>query len=524
MFGFRSIAEAKKLNLDQRRILHKLFINLNKCIEYAASDEVAFSSGGVYILDSSPGTGKTFTLSQFGKQSPIPLLYVAYSSNLKGDMDGAPNIDTATCCSFLCRTLKIKYMSAINLWYPQGKTFHEMCRHVFDLVESATFSHQILVIDEYTVLSPWMIVWFMWCVDRYLLHIIFVGDSYQHASMSQTKYCTVNNFTLLSAIPVTETFTLTVNVRQNSDAWFQKVLAYIRSQMASSHMTKMEFSHKLMLYKLFKDRFYNAVRDDAFFFAQYHRFIKQHIDAMQGGVKMPYVIKKTSTSWLAPKFSENSKFPLYLYLKVGCLYKLKNKIVRLTKATAKTVTVQETTNRQSHNLVRTRVTAQTVHKELHAWLAKSGSAYYQYPLNHLTSTYHAIQGMTIPQTLVDFQIDVSHLNSLYVGLSRLSTRNQINSIQTTDLESLKATSYYNDDYFYFTNKFDTATVYSEGKGSSPHWRQKKPNTTQVAANYCNMLGNFCKAIYGQYERVHALTVHELMDQYPQSMLDTPEFQ
>lgn len=485
---------------------------------------VEFDDGGLYVLDASPGTGKTFVISAFGITCALRIAYVAYSTHLKDTMDIYLNLEALTTCSFLCKALRTSYMSVINMWNRKERTFYEMCHDMLQLVPTAMFANQVYILDEYTVLSPWCIAWLCWCAEYHQLQVVFVGDRYQHAAIAQSRYYLQSNYALLQRMNA-HTMTLEKNMRQIDDNSFQQILARIRQCLNSSMMTKFTFAHVWLLYQLLPAAFtVTEYADEALFMSQYHRKIKARISTLTGGVKMPYVHKVDKTRWIAAILPENEQFVDYLYLKLGALYLYQHEIVRLQERTCQQVTVRRECDGRLLVLRRCVMTAQTApHVRVYDWLRQSnrGGTVYQFPLRPFTTTYHAIQGLTLQMGLVDFDIDVQHLNSVYVGLSRLTKQSQIHGIFSTYRESIKATAHYNDEYYYFTPKFNAAAQYRTIQIPSVpkfNWRilrSRLPLTvSSEAISVDGPLGEFCAAVRGNVSASCSLSALELEQRYP----------
>lgn len=156
------------LNEDQTHTFFQIFDNFKS------------SEGSVSTIDASPGTGKTFLTACILMSYAHSALYMVYTNKLSESMnnlyfDGV----SSTCCKFLMNILKLNYVKVKYLWYLRGMSLSEKCAEIEELAKNNKPFHNLYIMDENSVVSPFFI-YFMFCLYKYhKIHIIFICNRCQ---------------------------------------------------------------------------------------------------------------------------------------------------------------------------------------------------------------------------------------------------------------------------------------------------------------------------------------------------------
>lgn len=257
----------------------------------------ACRDGLAMCLDANPGTGKTFLISALAQVlSPKwSTQYIVYTKNLSLDLADVKCLNTMTCCKFLMRTLQIPFSTACNLWNLKLDKFCDDLdensfitnTYILFWVVRTIWSHlqrsvcKFLIIDEYTVLSPWFIVALLLVAKLYNFPILFIGDQFQQNSMNKSVHHQFNNYLLLRRLlPPAQLLTMSISMRQSADMQFQLKIAQITNmlqQLSRGNDLRLSYDLKYKIFELFIDKFLLLEDYSALYLAQYHRLIKQRL-------------------------------------------------------------------------------------------------------------------------------------------------------------------------------------------------------------------------------------------------------
>lgn len=441
------------LNNDQK----KVFININKKLSIKKT---------IFTLDAKPGTGKTFLIATLGALLKELVLYIVYTNNLENALSNINNLHSMTCCKFIMLSMQVNFMKSLYIWYEKEKSFMEMVLYILDLAKQYKLEYekpiQLLVLDEYTTVSPWFIVYLYFVSILFNLPLLFTGDKFQQDSISKTKYHPKNNFAITSIIS-DNVYTLKTNVRQKNDkVYLEKLKSICDFIWNENENLKLTFHFKYLIFTLFFDHFFVKPNYNALFMSQYHCVIKKRLlnmikyleESNKYYIKC-YFSKKKNNKFVRCKEllgdTSNSKFLPYLILVKNSYYiyvdeRNTRNIVKLKDVINDSLVV-ETLSGAILNIKRQVISTDFVNSEQIFELKKFGTLY-QFPIRQFTSTFHAAQGITFDVCSLDIDLDAYTVNSIYVALTRICSENQLNKISTQDLVDLLLTSYFNDDYYY----------------------------------------------------------------------------
>ncbi len=419
--------------------------------------QLANEDGSLTCIDAPPGTGKTFLISCLLTTYKNKSTYLVYTNKLKELMSRLYfNGRSENCCKFLMSMLDINYFKAKNLWNLKEHTLEEKCKEIEMLAEKTKPDSDLYILDEDSVVSPFFI-FFMYCLYKIKkVHVVFIGDKFQQISINASKYHNRVNFDLIQHF--SKVYTLHTKVRQMNDAKFIERLDKFVNMFEVGCTNKMTFDKKYIIYNMFEDNFHMKENFDAMYFAQYHVELKKRNGRYENYLKeknIPYTKAyfHTSKNVVMDKLNLR-KFNTHINLIIGNFYvfapdRTRTFIVRLLEIGNNNLKVMNM-DLDREQIVRRKVLSPSfVSEQLLTHLQNLGhGGLVQYPLKPMISTYHAAQGLTIQQTLIELNLDCSTLNSFYVGITRIRSLTQLSKIHTTELFNLFYTKRQNDEYYY----------------------------------------------------------------------------
>ncbi|AII15864.1 helicase 2 [Penaeus monodon nudivirus] len=438
------------LNAEQLNVFTDIYKNLNN------------PNGSAMCIDAPPGTGKTFLISCLLTTYKKNSTYIVYTNNLRDNMDRLFFEGTSiNCCKFIMNMCGVNYYKAINFWNSKDMTLEEKCKEIEDIVKSLLPLGHLYILDEDSVVSP-MYIYFLYCLHRFhKKHILFIGDRYQQVSINASRFHNRGNFDLISTF--SQIYSLVVKVRQEEDGQFISILDKFTNLFDVKNDKKITFKIKYIIYELLQKYFHAEESFDSMYFAQYHTLIKarnQRYEQYLENNNIPY-----QKSFLCDGDNikldtlKLSKFMTYLILVKDKYYVFipddihmyRVKLLNIGKCR---LHIYNETLKREQIIHKRAINSHIVSEQLMNTLKAIGyKTLYQYPLKELTSTYHAAQGLTIPDDKVELNLDCSSLNSFYVGLTRIKKLDQLVKIHTRDFFNLLYTKRKNDAWFYKINKF-----------------------------------------------------------------------
>ena len=457
----------KTLNKEQKDV----FLDIH--------NKMSSSSNSIMCIDTGPGTGKTFIIASLAITCKIIPCYLVYTRKLEQQLSKICNLYTYTNCKFFMDSLNLSFFQQLAIWSSKSNgSYMNMIEKYYEVLCLANriklpTESNLYILDEYSVVSP-MFIFLLYCLSiRWDLHILFVGDRFQQSSLNKSIFHSAGNFVLIQSL-YSKQYLLNKRIRQSDDIVFQEKLQLVTQLLQENYNgneTSMNFALKYSLYQIFKHHFSLAECFSSVYLAQYHMKIKKRMLRYQnklekGTFRLAYVCtkskekkSKTDTFVELREGWTSSKFLPYLVLVTGQYYNYivnsMNQIVveylgMLGEDSNKLVLVQDIKNRDIFYSVKPKIISrETMHTEQIKWLKGcTNLSLYQYPLLARTFTYHAAQGITIHEDMVELNMDTATLNSFYVGLTRLKTLSQLGKIHSKDLYNLVITDLFNDDYYY----------------------------------------------------------------------------
>lgn len=467
------------LSTEQRNV----FLSLHKKLS-DVNDGCRFGSRGAsFVIDADPGTGKSFLMGVFATTFCAPVLYTVYNGRLVDKLVGVYNIIPQTNCQFIMHALKVDYFTAINMWFAKRRSLSEMVDSMDTFVKNTILPTGVrcIILDEYTVCSPWFVIYLNCLARARGLCVIFVGNFKQLNTIDGSAFVKCNNFYL--AVNLTdELFRLQQLLRQSDDQNFASLLGQISSVYDTRPKfceIKMNFKLLWMLFERLRDQFLlkpNYIEN--LYICAHHRQITNRLSKLRCSLReyhIPYVLEsfkvKSDRGFVdlydiesdIENCTDSYKFYRALVLTVGLKYlyfesKDDQRIVTLVSVTSESVTVQDVETDNKIEIYRKKCSVVNTHPEHLVQLqhdckerfkSEEKTTIYQYPLKNLATTYHAVQGLTFSKTInIELNCDTPTFNSIYVGLTRIQQLKQIGRLESQQLISLLVTEFYADENLY----------------------------------------------------------------------------
>lgn len=461
------------LNTNEALILNKnqqfLFTKLHEIISNTfTNDDFNVNNPAFVLLDSPPGTGKSHTLVEFAKSSTLPISYIVFSNNLKQKVAHYKNIVANTCCKYFLLALSITFDEYKELFLEESiiSTVYKIYSLVFKYIH--VDNTHCVILDEYTVLSPWYLILLYWCARKYKFSIIFAGDKNQLNTIQVSKFHQGRNFSILELLCTTQ-LNLYNQVRI-TDKMYEEKIKKLKYILSDKDYVPLDFPILFTIFKMFQDKFYVTDNYDNIFLTYLHKKIKNRtLKFIQNKevIKSPFICTNNNDTSGVDFNTEqhHNKFLSYLPLIVGCTYIWYNEF---TKTEVKLVLINnsevyvndEKTNKQycltKKNCIK------IIPEEQYNWIKESKNCLnvLQFPLTlAYTNTYHSAQGLTFKDKTIEIDLE-GPLNAVYVGLTRVQKESQIHKIHTPFVFSLIYTNLQNDEYFYNISKLSAEQKYN----------------------------------------------------------------
>lgn len=146
----------------------------------------------VFLLDAPPGTGKTFTLKHLLCRTKISYSIIVYSNSLVNDF-AKDGLAAKTCFRFLNDIFS--YSKSENMFEEHKNHFGDLDTlfETFSKIFESSLNVQLIaiklfIIDEYTTVSPWLLVLLVLTCYRNKCHLLIVGDGDQLTSLQKSRY------------------------------------------------------------------------------------------------------------------------------------------------------------------------------------------------------------------------------------------------------------------------------------------------------------------------------------------------
>lgn len=484
------------LTPGQRIIFDKLHNLISESLNECCSEEGDYIVDEPFcaMLDANPGTGKSTTLNTLACTLRTNLAFVVYQKSLKLAASEYANVCAYTCAAFIQRALRINYYQQINLF---NKPLHNClkillnCMHVKYPIETENKLPHLLVLDEYTIINPFICLLLYCLCRRWRINLLFVGDRNQQNPITRTIYHRMNNFSIVKHLCGEKVYTLQEQVRMTDNIYYEKIKLIKEILERTPTDLTLDYTLKYKIYELFEEKFHTEENYKAIFIANCHSTIKERTlrllkkldnDKIEWYRAEYVLLKKGSPSQIANFSDDNHKFLPYMPLLCDYLYSLteengNRRIVRFHRLVGNlSAIVSDVQTNETLEVKRVRTTQENTLNETLVWLLnKKGDSdhIYQFPMKLCNITYSSAQGITVPSELIEVDLDKTSLNSVYVGLTRIREGRQLNKIHSVAKHDFFITKYFNDQYYYRLPTTLTSKV-------QEHLKELEQNTHTIA--------------------------------------------
>lgn len=256
------------------------------------------------------------------RSKPLFAVYKTELAQKMGLVSG--NIYAQTVTKLTMTLFGVSYHQQFNVY---GDTHFEMedilikCMYIARHAKGIKLpKFKILIVDEYTVLNPELVLCFCLFAMYRGIHVLFVGDRCQQNSIAQSKFhARVSNYYLLRELSTSPIFELIEHMRCKDIQFNTKLTSYRNLIREGTGHTPLNPYILFHLYQLFKFNFYCKVDIGASYLAAYHRQLKARVDEIIKTVNAPNVISPYFING-QPIVSKSDKFSNVLLLIIGADY------------------------------------------------------------------------------------------------------------------------------------------------------------------------------------------------------------
>lgn len=473
---------SSRLNPEQKKIFDFVHLHKNN------------NEGNIVLIQAGPGTGKTFTMLSLTVSWPRQVNVIIFKNDL---------LDIFNKCKAKCYSVTKFLMRAFNMDYMQYKYFeimlnkninaYDFINAFFGLLKNFNLEFdpkQLYIFDEYTFISKPILLIILIHLKINNCNAIFCGDKNQLQSIRKCNNLLSSSYDIIHHF-ANNVYVLNKNERC-SDVEYDNEIKYIAKFVNDDKMSKHPFIN-ILCSNLFHDKLLNnsVVTDTILGF--HHRTITEEVHSwfmdkkpdesnLKSYCSFYYIISKNSTDKVNGTQIENShvfiphvwtryiknqgkveNFLPYLPLIEGNAYFYEelseNKLVTLIQILNENELVIELQNKKRINIGKTKCDNVTFERHKDFILGSGGKGYLLnfnlYPAFFLT--IHMSQGRTIKNN-TSILLKEATIRALYVALSRVKDKSQINKISLPNSLFLIISTIYNYPSLCETNKISLSEI------------------------------------------------------------------
>lgn len=420
-------------------------------------------------LNAPAGTGKTFLIGVLLSLIQRKMLYIAYSNNLVNmlkpfhmECEDAYEKHTFTVTKFLIKLLRYNYFKVKTLFNVSSmKSYISKLQTCLDAALDSPIKYHVVIIDEYTVLSPRLLIYFYCLCACKNIKLIFVGHNLQQNTIQSCNQYSSSNFTLISTFSK-KILKLIKNTRITDKQYLQKINTLTSYITCRDGDTPLTYPVEYLLFELFPTKYFSNVGYHLPYCASYHRQLNERLE------QTVERLKATGKSYTQSYYTDecgnilncDSKYKYanyillvpnwkYIYSDINGKFGLDEKrIVTLLEIKAENVTVKDEIENVTFQLTQQRLAPyQLVDGHYNDLMLNGGKYVVNFPLKNFHTTYYSIQGLTIKEKL-ELNVDAKSLNAIYVGLSRIDSEDKLSALISQHKFHFLMTWYKNDEYYY----------------------------------------------------------------------------
>lgn len=462
----KTILMYNQLNDSQKTSFDKLHEFLSSSLNI---DTLEIDNPNIILMDAAGGTGKSFLIECLAQSLTWNIKLIVKTRKLANSFKEIKNLNTCTTCKFIMDTFNCKFNDAIKL-FDDLTPVEEMIKKIHIILNSSIKLNELklLIIDEYSLESPILLIILSILSIRYKFNILIMGDQKQQNTIQKTLYYNHSNYDLLKSLNIVKFLNLDVQMRI-TDLKYLEIINMLREKINSMNKiggeVTLQFDSKYLIFKNFKYYFIKLENKlENIYVTDTHQKLKVRLEELEKYAidkhmktkREPYIalclITQKRVNLLLPS---EYKFPNYLLL-VENMYYSYTYMGKDTRVKIKSihddylcVVINET---QTEVIIKKCIWTMNDHScvdEQFEWMSSfTENDIVQYPIRPLLYTFHAIQGLTFNTEMLSFDLDAKSLNSIYVALSRVRSMDQLGVIKTSDILGFLYTDYKNDEYYY----------------------------------------------------------------------------
>lgn len=463
------------LNKDQKYAFLKIHEFLSSSLN---SETQLIDTPVTIVLDSPPGTGKSFIIDCLGLTLNWGITAIVRNRVLANTFSKVSTISSKTTCKFQMELFNTDFKTTIKM-FKDIKNEDDLLKFIYDIIKNRfTFKDDLLIIDEYSMESPIFLAIIFLMSKIYLFNILIIGDKNQHNTIDLSKFHNGTNFNLLYSLDC-KTISLNEQLRLVEKKYinFINKIRLLLDNAKSKNNVKNNLLFKYLVFEHLKDQFFtkdNITKN--IYLSDTHKKIKNRFNKIEEEcIKLNIKYKKSPYLMMnyAPlQLPSDDKYLPHVLLVENMLYLYSKPeerpiFVKLKSILPDSVMVESLKTNKIFEVKKQMWTKYFHHcgDDQFMWLQSFQEnnldtfSIFQYPLRPCLFTYHTIQGLTFGNgESLTLDLDCSSINAFYVALTRVKYKQQIQHIDTKMIESLLYTSYKNDEFVYKVGKLNTEFI------------------------------------------------------------------
>ncbi|MCJ7482387.1 MAG: hypothetical protein MUO31_05415 [Thermodesulfovibrionales bacterium] len=492
------------LSPEQRLV----FLRIHQSIEEGEYDG---GQPAILVLDCPPGAGKTFTLSAFAITYKDIIAASVYKTELASIMSRIRTISASISVKKLTmRMFRVSFFQAFNKYTPDTEEVDILIRLLL-LVRQSCFvklpAFKTLIIDEFTVIGPELLI-AIYLVGRYYgINVVFSGDSQQQTAIEKSPMhmcfgrSVSNSYLLRHLAPISLHLR---KVMRCSDVDYNQILDDYRQMIKKYGYgdTRLGFSMEYELFKNLRRNYHMPPNIDACYLAAWHQSLRRRtIDLVQHLTVTEttfFVSKyygkytdKSNITRLVPIPNESPKFfmglvlipgDFYIYTGSDCISLGRVQLISVLvndKGDPESVTIRHPSHPgKTFMLGKVTLKQTSILKTLEdairlesVFIDNGCDGIVQFPLlTTRVSTFHNAQGLTIVGD-VELNFDNAQCESIYVGLSRITSGKHLQKIHSSRTYSLEITHLFeklcgDTEFFYTASEKEIRGILNTAKSAA----------------------------------------------------------
>ncbi|XP_073826533.1 uncharacterized protein [Musca autumnalis] len=448
----------------------------------------------VITLDGPSGTGKSYLIKTLVHNIPLTHKVIVYPQSLVRNY-AIQKVNSANVCDFIAKNFQFDnnadVLEMCNRKFADTDTLENCLRAMYENIMDIEIDVDVLILDEYSLISPWLLMCLAHAAKRQGKHFIISGNGDQMNSLHPSKYHGGQSNRDLALALSDHTYYLQEQVIVK-DASYCQILDKMHKKFLQCPQTKMTFDILYFLYENFKDMFFQDNVDAVYVSKDDENRKKRHEEILRQWkgkrlqifyefFKFRYRIKNPPAkpcNDLPKLYEENSdpnyketddewfnfrekgciQFPINLPLVLGRIYLYDEQyFVKLMAIAEHSLIVRDCVNGQVISIKRRPIEKCKLQKDFLKLLkskCQSKGCYNvcSYPLKLPLVTYQSIPFQNVSQQKMVLNINNIDANSVYMALSRLPSSELLAGMKTSLLYSLIYTAEIrNDEYYYKIN-------------------------------------------------------------------------